>query len=130
MSEENVEIVRRLIEAWSRGDYPAALDAVDPEIEVNAAFGTDLDGTYRGHAALAEWLGNIWVEFEGRHAEIKEAIPAGSDVVLNVRFSGRGKRSGVDVDLSVWHVWTLREGKALRWRIFRTKQEALEAAGE
>jgi hypothetical protein len=48
-----------------------------------------------------------------------------------VRISGRGKRSGVEIeiDMPLWQVWTLRDGKAVRWRIFRSKQEALEAAG-
>jgi ketosteroid isomerase-like protein len=129
MSEENVEIVRRLNEAWSRGDYPTALDAIDPEIELEVAGPVDFAGTYRGHAGLEEMMRNFWGEFEDIHLEIKEAMSAGDDVVLNVRFSGRGKRSGVDVASSLWHVWSLREGKAVRWRIFPTKQEALEAAG-
>jgi ketosteroid isomerase-like protein len=130
MSEGNVEIVRRLIEAWDRGDYSAALDSIDPEIEVNVTFQTaDLDGTYRGHAGLAELMGAFWAEFEGQRIEIEEAIPAGSDVVLGVRFYGRGKRSGVEIDAPAWHAWRLREGKAVRWGLFRRKQDALEAAG-
>lgn len=124
-----MEIVRRLIEAWDRGDYSAALESIDPDIEVNVAYQADIDGTYRGHAGLAEMLGVFWTEFEGPRIEIEEAIPAGSDVVVGVRFSGRGKRSGVEVDAPAWHVWRLREGKAARWQLFRTKQEALEAAG-
>lgn len=129
MSKENIEIVRGLIEAWDRGDYSAALDSIDPEIEVDLALETHLDGTYRGHAGLAEMLGAFWAEFEGRRFEIEEAIPAGSDVVLGVRFHGRGKRSGVEIEMPAWHVWHMREGKAVRWRVLRSKREALEAAG-
>ena len=130
MSQENVEIVRRLIGAWDSGDYSGALDSIDPEIEVNAALQMDLDGTYRGHAGVAKMLGVFWAEFEGPRIEIEEAIAAGSDdVVVGVRFYGRGKRSGVVIGAPAWHVWRLREGKAVRWRLLRTKQEALEAAG-
>ena len=129
MSQENVEIVRRLIEAWGRGDYSAALDSIDSELEVNASGGTPLDGTYRGHAGLAELMGAFWAEFEGQRIEIQEVIPTGSDVVLEVRFHGRGKRSGVEIEMGAWHVWSLRDGKAVRWRLLLTKQEALEAAG-
>lgn len=129
MSQQNVEIVQRLIETWGRGDYSAALDSIDPEVEVNVALQTHLDGTYRGHAGLADMLGAFWAEFEGQRIEIEEAMPAGSDVLVGVRFYGRGKRSGLEIDAPAWHVWSLREGKAVRWRLFRTKQEALEAAG-
>jgi ketosteroid isomerase-like protein len=129
MPEENVEIVRGLIEAWGRSDYSAALDSIDPEIEVNVTFPMDLEGTYRGHAGLTEMLGAFWAEFDGPRIEIEEAIPAGSDVVVGVRFYGRGKRSGVEIDAPAWHLWRLREGKAVLWRVLRTKQEALKAAG-
>ena len=129
MSQEDVEIVRGLIEAWGRGDYSAALDSIDPEIEVDVAFHADLDGTYRGHAGLADLMEAFWAEFEGQRIEIEEAIPADSDVVVGVRFQGRGKRSGVEIDMPAWHVWSLREGKAVRWRLLRTEQEAREAAG-
>jgi ketosteroid isomerase-like protein len=117
VSEENVEIVQRLIEAWDRGDYSAALESIDPDIEVNVAYQADIDGTYRAHAGLAEMLGVFWAEFEGPRIEIEEAMPAGSYVVVGVRFSGRGKRSGVEVDAPAWHVWRLRGGKAVRWQL-------------
>ncbi len=128
MSQEDVEVVRSLIEAWDRGDYSAALGSIDPEIEVNFALGTDLDGTYRGHAGLAQLMGAFWAEFEGQRIEIEEATPAGEDVVVGVRFHGRGKRSGVEIEMPAWHVWHVLEGKAVRWRLLRTKEEALEAA--
>jgi ketosteroid isomerase-like protein len=129
VSVENVEIVRRLIEAWDRGDYSAALASIDPAIEVNVAYQSEFDGTYRGHAGLTELMGVFWTEFEGPSIEIEEAMPAGDDVVLRVRFSGRGKRSGIDVEAPAWHTWSLREGKAVRWQLFRTKQDALGVAG-
>jgi ketosteroid isomerase-like protein len=129
MSQEYVEIVRGLIEAWDRGDYPAALKSIDPDIEVNIAFHADLDGTYRGHAGLAEVMDAFWAEFENPRIETEEVMPAAGDVIVAVRFSGRGRRSGVEIEMPAWHVWQMRQGKAVRWRLLRTKREALEAAG-
>jgi ketosteroid isomerase-like protein len=129
VSVENVKIVRGLIEAWKRGDYSAALASIDPAIEVSVAFQSAFDGTYRGHAGLTELMGVFWAEFEGPSIEIEEAMPAGDDVVLGVRFSGRGKRSGIDIEWPAWHTWSLREGKAVRWQLVRTKQDALGVAG-
>jgi ketosteroid isomerase-like protein len=129
MSQENLEIVREATDAWNRSDYAAAQEALDPDIEVVVAYGVDFDGTYRGHAGFAEMLGGFWAEFENVHLRIEEAIPASSHVVLAVRFSGRGKRSGLEIDMPAWQVWTLRDGKVVGWRIFRTKRQALDAAG-
>jgi ketosteroid isomerase-like protein len=129
MSQENVEVVRRLIEAWDRGDYSAAWDSIDPDIAVNVAYHADLDGTYRGHAGLAELMATFWAAFERPRIEIEHAMPVGDDVVVGVRFYGRGKKSGVEIDAPAWHAWRLREGKAVCWWLLRTKEEALEAAG-
>ena len=107
-----MEIVQRLIEAWDRGDYAAALDSIDPDVEVNVAYQADFDGTYRGHAGLTEMLGAFWAEFEGQRIEIEEAVPVGGAVVAGVRFYGRGKRSGVEISAPAWHAWRLREGES------------------
>jgi ketosteroid isomerase-like protein len=108
--QQNLETVQRLIEAWNNGDYAAALDSIHPEVEATTSFGTEHDGTYRGHAGLAEMLRLFWAQFESPRTEIEEVIPASADVVLAVRFYGRGKRSGVEVAAPAWHVWTLRDG--------------------
>jgi ketosteroid isomerase-like protein len=124
-----VEIVRALIEAWSRGEYAAAMDVIDEEIELDVAYGTDLDGSYHGRQGLQEFLGAFWGEFRGPQMEVEEAFANGNDVVCGVHLSGRGRTSGITVDASAWHVWRLRGKKAVRWQIFRTKPQALHAAG-
>jgi ketosteroid isomerase-like protein len=136
MSQQNVEIVRRLIEARHPGMTPTSefpdpeiVELLDPDIEVDAALGGDLDGNYRGLGELAEMLQAFWGEFEDARTEIEECLPAGDHVVLGVRFYGRGKSSGVKIDWPAWHVWTLRDGKAVHWRLVRTRREALEAVG-
>jgi ketosteroid isomerase-like protein len=134
MSQENVEIVRRLVEGGheeviGQGDYSPLLESIDPEIEVEAVLGGDLDRIYRGLPDLAQMLEAFWGEFEDARTDIEECFPAGDHVVLGVRFYGRGKSSGVEIDWPAWHVWTLREGKAVHWRLVRTRREALEAVG-
>jgi ketosteroid isomerase-like protein len=129
MSEENVEVVRRVFDLWDRGDRWAGLDSIDTDVEVVVDAQVDLDGTYRGHAGLGELMRAFWGAFENIRTRIEEAIPAGSHVVVAVRFSGRGKRSGVEIDMPQWQVWTVRNGKVVRWRIVRTKRDALKAAG-
>lgn len=74
-------------------------------------------------------LGAFWAEFEGPRIEIEEALPAGGAVVVGVRFYGRGKRKRRRDRRPRLARVALREGKAVRWQLFRTKQEALDAAG-
>ena len=50
-------------------------------------------------------------------------------MLVTLRYFGRGKASGVEVAAPGWHVWTVQEGKAVRWLVFGTEEEALEAAG-
>jgi hypothetical protein len=82
MSRQNVEIVRRLVEGEHGAPYSAWLESVDPEIEVDAALGGDLDGTYRGLGEVAKMLQAFWGEFDDARTEIEECISAGEHVVL------------------------------------------------
>ena len=130
MSKENVEIVRALNEGFNRGDAAAAFRLFDPDVEAESqgALGGG-DREYRGHEGVLELMGTFWQSFENPRSEIEECIASGDDVVLAVRIYGRGKASGVEVDTLTGQVLTLRNGKVVRWRMFVTKEEALEAAG-
>jgi ketosteroid isomerase-like protein len=129
MSQENVDLVRSLYAAWNTGDYRRALALIDPEIEVESVAGSISAGTYRGHAGLSQLLEEFWSQFDDRRSEVKEYIPTGDDVVTSVLHYGRGKKSGIEVEMYHWHQWTLRDGKVVRWRLFSDRREAFEAAG-
>jgi len=62
-------------------------------------------------------------------SEVDEWIDAGDDVIAVLRSLGRGKRSGVPVEQRQSHVWTLRDGKLRRLRIYPSKTEALKVVG-
>jgi ketosteroid isomerase-like protein len=129
MSQENVEIVRRCIEAVQRGDYEAAMETIDPGIEYDLTHFPD-GKVYLGHEGVREafriWLGT----WENYKQELDELIDLGGDEVLAlVRESGRGKGSGIELERPTAGVWTLRDGKAVHIRFYPGKAEALEAAG-
>jgi ketosteroid isomerase-like protein len=130
MSRENVEIVRRAVDAWNSQDFETGMSLVDPEIEVEVAIGTPVDGTYRGHAGLTQFMADFWGQFETFHSEVRECTPAGDDqVVLHVLHHGTGRGSGAAVEMPGWQVFSVRAGKITRWRNFRSRQEVFEAAG-
>ena len=130
MSRENVEIVRRQTEAYARGDWEEAMSFFDPDVVYditrNSAGGGvfhGLQGVWRG---FAEWIGS-WEEYR---TEVLEVIDAGEDkVVVTTRQTGKGRGSGIEVEMANGVVNTLRNGKVIRMDVFPSRAEALEAVG-
>ena len=125
MSEENVEVVREAWGAYSRGDYDRVAGFHDPHIVVV----TLEDGAVYGNdAVLANY--ERWDEaWEEAETTLEEVIGHGDRVFVAARFHARGRASGVEVETSIYEVWTVRNGKVLRIDEYATRDEALEAAG-
>lgn len=113
-----VELVQRSYEAFARDDMDGVLADMDPDIEWHQAQGLPHGGFYRG---LDEVRRNIfdpldsewWDEFT---ADPDEFLDAGSEVVVLGRYRGRAKETGKPLDVPFVHVWTVRGGKAVRFR--------------
>ena len=130
MSEENVEIVRRAWEASKRHDNDAVFALYDPEVELVAVANSTIDGrAYHGIDGVQEFFRDWLSAFVDFTSEVEEWIDVGAQVIAIVHTYGRGKRSGVPVEIHEAHLWTLRDGKLWRLQTFPTKAEALEAAG-
>jgi ketosteroid isomerase-like protein len=130
MSEENVEIVRRFMDASNRRDLATLLSLCDPDIEIET--GRLLMGTptYRGQAGIERYFRDMaaaWKEFQ---AEVLEIVAVGSNEVVFVgRGSGSGKTTGAPVSADAALSIEFANGKIARVEFFPTKEEALEAAG-
>lgn len=127
MAQRDIEILRQMYGEWARGDYSREIFA--PEVELVVEGLLDM-GTVRGRDAAVEAM-REWLSQWERPLVIvaDEFIEAGDEVVVLMRWHGRGKGSGVEVDGQGAHVWWLRDGKAIRWRVYRDRDEALAAAG-
>lgn len=131
MSRHNVEIVQRIYAGWLSNE--PALEALDPEIELHPdreAWWVGVDQVYRGVAGLGEYLRTVYEAFEDYHPEIQDFLEVGDKVVTLAVESGRGRTSGAEV--KAWwtaHVWTLRDGKAVRLDLYLDRDRALEAVG-
>jgi ketosteroid isomerase-like protein len=133
MSEENVEVVRRVYEAVARRDAATVLALYDSEIEWDLSrtpWGNVTGrGIYRGHDDLRtfyrDWY-EAWVNYD---EDCEALIDAGEHVVVVATGRGRGQASGVDVKWNQYGDWTIRDGKVVRVVWFPTREEALEAAG-
>ena len=131
MSQENVELVREGYATFLRGDVNAVLawGGIDPEIEVRAAEMFPGEVSYHGYAGYLAYMERWMESWEEYELIPEEFIDAGDQVVVIYRAIGRGQDSGVEVEGRRAHVWTIRDGKAVRWEIFARPAEALEAAG-
>jgi ketosteroid isomerase-like protein len=130
MSNRDAEItteVRRVFDAYSRGDFEAAMENAHPDIELVPAGG---QAPIRGPARLRAWMKPD--AFESQVVEALDFRIAGNKVLIRQHNKIRGAGSGIDLDLIMWTVWTLdADGRTTRIEIYLEHQEAeaLEAAG-
>jgi ketosteroid isomerase-like protein len=134
MSQENVELVRRINELFNRGDFERMYALADPPPEFeyvpNVEAGPDIVGVQRGREGFRRVVEVFWDEFDDPHIELHELIDAGDQVFIAASFRGRGKQSGAEMSWGpLWGVWTVRDARVVRWRGFTNRDAALEAAG-
>ena len=125
MSQENVEVVRRLWDAFARGDLDGVFALSDPHVVMVTLEERPLYGRDAVRENHERWI-ETW---EDADATVEEAVGIRDHVFLVGRISGRGRASGVEVEARMYDAYTLRNGKILRVDEFRTRAEALEAAG-
>jgi ketosteroid isomerase-like protein len=132
VSEENVALVCAAWEAWERGDMEAIFAFYDREIvwdQTHYGLG-GVSGIYHGHEGIRRFFREWLAPFESYYARPEEFIDAGEAVVVRVRQGGRGKQSGVEVEMPpYWQVYRLRDGHAVRIEVYNDQGEALKAVG-
>jgi ketosteroid isomerase-like protein len=129
MSQENVEIVRRSIEAWNRRDLGAFLALFHPDAEMDwSRSRAPFKGVYRGRGEQETFWDLFWSTFADVQIEAHEFIEAGSEVVVLNTAHMRG-RDGIEVIARSALVNTVENGQITRLRLFQERAEALEAVG-
>jgi ketosteroid isomerase-like protein len=129
VSQENVEIVRASIDAFTRRELDVAGRDWDDDAVVDWSRSEGVDaGVYRGRRAFrAFWAG--WLEmFDEFHFEVDEFIERGEHVVMPNLTRLRG-RDGMEVEAHSVVIATVRDGRVVGWRLYRNRGEALKAVG-
>lgn len=130
MSQENVDIVRRIFEAFNSEDIELILSLThaDFELEVPPALSAEPD-IYHGHEGMRRY----WESFKDAMDEIRirpeDLRDAGEDVVAAIHLSAKGRRTAIAVEQRSVGVWTISDGKVIRIRSYASRAEALEAVG-
>jgi len=131
MSQENVELVRRMYALADQGN-DSIWELIPPEFEFDFSRRL-LDPVHvHGRDQARAWFEGEMEGWEGGRTrwEPKELIDADDKVLAFIRTGGRGKASGVEVEAYVWNVWTFRDGQPVGWTYFgEDRVAALEAAG-
>jgi ketosteroid isomerase-like protein len=124
----DIEVVEQAFHAWSREDEPAMMALVHPEILVTQIPEQVDTRPYQGHdglrAVMADWVGT-WEDYT---IDLLDTREVGHGVVSAIHQSGRGKGSGIAMEADTWFVWHVKDGQIIRWQMFATEHQAVEAA--
>jgi ketosteroid isomerase-like protein len=130
MSQATVEMARRANDAFNRRDVDAFMECVTSDIEFTAAMsGTVAGGSLRGREGIEALFADIRDTWEEHRMVIEEIRDLGERVLGLGRLEGRGKASGVSVDVPFAIIGDLRGGKMWRGRTYLDHDEAKRAAG-
>ena len=133
MSQENVNVVKGMYEAFGRGDMPGVLAALDPQVEWwEAENFIYADGNpYVGPEAVLQGvfarIGGEWEDFE---VAPEEVLDAGETVVGRGHYSGTFKQNGRRVRAQFAHLFTFRDGKVAKFQQYTDTAQFQRAVGE
>jgi ketosteroid isomerase-like protein len=133
MSQQNVEVVRAAFAAWNAGDMEAFFAHFHPELVYHPRADEPDPSPHVGRDAYERLVYGFVDSFSEVTFEVLEVIDAGDRVivatVLQAVLHGQGSASGAGVSDTYVFVFKLRDGLGVEGWEYRTKQEALEAAG-
>jgi len=127
MSRENEEFAYRAYDAFSRGDWDALVELIDPDVVFTSLLLEAEGGTYRGHEGLREYFESLRGVFGNWRSEIVEVRDFGETLVIQSRAVATGGASGVALEQEFWQAARVNNGKVVWWKFCRTEDEALEA---
>ena len=130
VSARNVEIVRRSIEAFARGELDVFFAAHDPDVEWRTAADEPNPQTYRGRDGLRRFAADIseaWMDRFDDVMQFEAFIDLGDWVVVPWTARLRGRSSGIPVDVNETYAVRVEDGRIVRVDEYRTREEAIEA---
>jgi ketosteroid isomerase-like protein len=130
MTNPNIQRVYELLAAYEQGDEDKVRDSIDPEGEIYGAPGLVNSGTYYGYEGFRKWIDQWREAMAEEHFELGEIIEVDESVlVVPAHVSGRGASSGLEIDQLFGWLYEWRDGRATKFHVYVTVEEAMEAAG-
>jgi uncharacterized protein len=125
MASANVETLKRGYDALNRGDLSVVLALLDADIEWHEPAPSPDAGTHQGRDSFERFLRGWLESFDDFRVEPERVVERGDDLVAVVHQTGTGRSSGLRVETRLAHVWTVADGRAVRWEAVPDVQTAL-----
>jgi ketosteroid isomerase-like protein len=125
--QEDVELVRRIVEALNRGDVDGMLASMHPDFEWRPLETSPIARVYRGHEQVRHYIEDWLSTFESVRLELDDPAEVGDRVVATIRGRARGRGSGLELDNRFCQVWTVRDGMAVAMEEHATREQAQAA---
>jgi uncharacterized protein len=129
VGEADVEALERGYAALNRGDLSVVLDLLDPDIEWHEPGDSPEAGSHRGRDSFERFFRGWRESFDGFRVEPEQVVQRGNEIVAVVRQTGTGRASGVRVETRLAHVWTVVDGRAVRWEAVPEPDDVLHDGG-
>ena len=128
MSQENVELHYRALDAVNRRDLDALLALMDDDVDAVSRI-VAMEGGLHGHDGIRRWW-DSWLDvFPDYNIEVVEVLDVGDVTVAAIRGLGHGAGSAMPFEDVIWQVARWRRSKCVWWRTFNARDEALKAVG-
>ena len=130
MSQANVELARRGLDALNRSGVDAILDLCDPGIEWIAIPGFLPDAEdFHGREGVRSWFEKIGEALGSVRWDAEEVVDHGDRIFVALKLSASGRASGIETEFRIFQAWTIRNGKLARLESYLSREEAIEAVG-
>jgi uncharacterized protein len=131
VSQQDVETLTRGYEAFGAGDTEAVLELLQDDflLEVYTERPDMGSAVYHGSEGFLANFAELTDVFDDLKVDPTEIVERDENYLVVTQITGRGKGSGVSIDARIFHVWTLRDGRAKKLRIYNDREQA-EAALE
>jgi ketosteroid isomerase-like protein len=129
MSQENVEVVRRVFDAWAEGDFRTATDYFDANVVLVVGPGFPDSDAVLGPNAVRDYTIRFMQQWDHLTMSAEEIRPVGDTVLVRTRQVGSGKASGAHSEMTYFWLFSFRGDKIIRLESVRDEASALQAAG-
>jgi ketosteroid isomerase-like protein len=130
MGEHELEMVRHVTQTFARGDLEGSMVyTTDRSVLVNDSDVAGLSGVYHGRQGVRDLISQIVEAFDEYRNEPLEYSDRGNRVLVRQREVGRGRFTGMEIDRSIWQVWTIEGNEIVRLEVYSDREKAIRAAG-
>jgi ketosteroid isomerase-like protein len=129
MSEADVETLRALYEAVSRGDWDAVFRDASANFELKTPDTNPIAGTYRGPEEIRRFFDELWAAFAEVAVEPERVVDLDDRILVFLLMRLKPTDSNATVEMRIVHLWTVRDGVIIRCEVFTEREDALAAAG-